>query len=75
MTCPAFVEEADDAVGQLAKGHRVKGRRIEPIDDERATAADPFEAFAGRTLCGCRTLEFKVGCRKFTDGCADRPSC
>jgi hypothetical protein len=43
---PALTEEGDDAIGQLAKGHRVEGRGVEPVDDERAVAADPFEVFA-----------------------------
>jgi hypothetical protein len=40
-------------VGELAKGHGVEGRGVEPIDDERAVAAHPFEAFAGRAFRGC----------------------
>src|SRR5664279_3213259 len=49
---PARAEEGDDAVGELAERHRVEGRGVEPIDDKRATAADPFEAFTGRAFCG-----------------------
>ena len=48
MVFPARAEKDDDAVGELAEGHRVEGRGVEPIDDERAVAADPFEAFARR---------------------------
>jgi hypothetical protein len=39
----ARAEEGDDAVGELAEGYGVKGRGVEPVDDERAVAADPFE--------------------------------
>jgi hypothetical protein len=49
---PALAEEGDDAVGELAEGHRVEGRGVEPIDDERVVAADPFEAFARRAFRG-----------------------
>jgi hypothetical protein len=49
---PALAEEGDDAVGELAEGHRVEGRGVEPVDDERAVAADPFEAFARRAFRG-----------------------
>ena len=49
---PARAEEGDDAVGQLAEGHRVEGGVIEPVDDERAAAADPCEAFARRAVRG-----------------------
>jgi hypothetical protein len=49
---PALAEEGDDAVGELAEGYRIEGRGVEPVDDERATAADPFEAFARRAVRG-----------------------
>jgi hypothetical protein len=52
---PALAEERDDAVGELAEGHRVEGRGVEPVDDERAVAADPFEAFA------CRAFRCRLG--------------
>jgi hypothetical protein len=45
---PALAEEGDDAIGKLAEGHRIEGRGVEPVDDEGAVAADPFEAFARR---------------------------
>jgi hypothetical protein len=45
---PTRAEEGDNAVSELAEGHRVEGRGVEPVDDERAVAADPFEAFARR---------------------------
>jgi hypothetical protein len=51
---PALTEEGDDAVGELAEGHRVEGRGVEPVDDERAVAADPIEAFARRDAQGDR---------------------
>jgi hypothetical protein len=60
---PTFAEKGDDAVGQLAEGHRVEGRGVEP-DEERVVA---------RHLA--RYWRFKVGCRKFTDGGAVRPVC
>ena len=49
---PALSEEGDDAVGELSERHRVEGRAVEPVDDERAVAADPFEAFARRLFRG-----------------------
>ena len=52
MVFPALREEGDDAIGQLAKGPRVEGRGVEPVDDERAVAADAFEAFACRPFRG-----------------------
>ena len=56
MVFPAFAEEGDDAVGELAKRHGVERRGVKPIDDERAVAADAFEAFACRPFRGgvCR---------------------
>jgi len=48
MVFPALVEEGDDPVGELAEGHRIEGRGVEPVDDERAVTADPFEAFPRR---------------------------
>jgi hypothetical protein len=33
-------------------GHRVEGRSVEPVDDERTVAADPFETFARRPFRG-----------------------
>jgi hypothetical protein len=52
MVFPPLAEEGDNAVGELAKGHRVEGRGVKPIDDERAVASDPFEAFARRPFRG-----------------------
>jgi hypothetical protein len=52
MVFSALAEEGDDAVGELAEGHRVEGRGVEPVDDEDATAADPIEAFARRSFRG-----------------------
>jgi hypothetical protein len=52
MAFPALAEEGDNAVGELAEGHGVEGRGVEPIDDERIVAADPFEAFARRAFRG-----------------------
>jgi hypothetical protein len=52
MVFSAFAEEGDDAVGRLAEGHRVERRGVEPVDDERAVATDPFDAFARRAFCG-----------------------
>jgi hypothetical protein len=49
---PTLAEQGDDAVSELAEGHRVEGRSVEPIDDERIVAADPFEAFARRAFRG-----------------------
>jgi hypothetical protein len=48
----ARAEEGDDAVGELAEGHRVEGCVVEPVDDERVFAADPFETFACRAFRG-----------------------
>jgi hypothetical protein len=48
MVFPALAEEGDDAVGELAERHRVEGRGVEPVDDKRTVAADPFETFARR---------------------------
>jgi hypothetical protein len=52
----ALAEKGDDAVGELAEGHRVERCGVGPIDDERAVAADPFETFTRRAfrgrLCG-----------------------
>jgi hypothetical protein len=50
MVFPALVEEGDDPVGELAEGHRIEGRGVEPVDDERAVTADPFEAFPRRAF-------------------------
>jgi hypothetical protein len=36
MVFPALVEEGDDPVGELAEGHRIEGRGVEPVDDEGA---------------------------------------
>ena len=47
MVFPAFAQERDDAVGELAEG-----RGVEPVDHEGAVAADPIEAFARRAFCG-----------------------
>ena len=47
---PALAEEGDDAAGELAERHRVERRGVEPVDDERAVAADPFETFARSLL-------------------------
>jgi hypothetical protein len=49
---PTFADEGDNAVGELAERHRVEGRGVEPVDDERTVAADPFEAFARRPFRG-----------------------
>jgi hypothetical protein len=48
----ALLEEGDDAIGELAEGHRIEGRGVEPVDDERAVTADPFEAFLRRAFRG-----------------------
>jgi hypothetical protein len=48
----ALLEEGDDAIGELAEGHRIEGRGVEPVDDERAVTADPFEAFPRRAFRG-----------------------
>ena len=45
MVFPAFAQERDDAVGELAEG-----RGVEPVDHERTVAADPFEAFTRRAF-------------------------
>jgi hypothetical protein len=45
-------EEGKNAVGQLAEGHGVEGRAVEPIDDQGVFAADPLEAFARRPFRG-----------------------
>ena len=50
---PGARGEGDNAVGELAEGHGVKGRGVDPVDDQRAVAADPFEAFARRAFRGC----------------------
>ena len=36
-----------------AEWHRVEGRGIKPVDDERAVAADALETFARRPFGGC----------------------
>jgi hypothetical protein len=64
---PARAEKGDDAVGQLAQGHGVEGRGVEPIDDERAVAADPFEAF-GPPSKWWTPLISSCGSRKVFDG-------
>ena len=38
------------AAALLARFRRVEGRGVELVDDGRAVAADPFEAFAGRAF-------------------------
>ena len=67
MICPAFVEEADDAVGQLAEGRGVKPSMMR----RRGPGATNME-LAGRGSTGC--WKFKVGRWKFTDRCAVRAS-
>jgi hypothetical protein len=52
MVFPALAEEGDDAVSELSRGARRRGRGVEPVDDERAMAHDPFEAFARRPFRG-----------------------
>ena len=69
MVFPARAEEGDDAVGELAEGHGVEGRGVEPVDDERAVAADPFEAFARRAFRG--RLGGMQGKRRLLDLFAD----
>jgi hypothetical protein len=67
--CPALAEEGNDAVGELAEGHGVERSGVEPVDDERAVAADPIEALARRSFCSCvggiknegRLLDFFAG--------------
>jgi hypothetical protein len=48
MVFRPLAEEGDDAVGELAEGHRVEGRGVEPVDDERAVAADAYPSADGR---------------------------
>ena len=48
----ALAEKGDDAIGELAKRHRVKRRGVESINDEPTVAADPFEAFTRRAFRG-----------------------
>src|ERR1700730_1142286 len=75
---PALTEEGDDAVGELAEGHRVEGRGVEPVDDERAVAADRSRrsrvapSAAGRrdaTQMALAAARFLAGCWKFKGGC------
>jgi hypothetical protein len=44
-----------------------------PIRSRRSRVATNMEIAAARFLAGC--WRFKVGRRKFTDGCAVRPFC
>ena len=69
MVFPALVEEGDDPVGELAEGHRIEGRGVEPVDDERAVTADPFEAFPRRrraieTVPSRRTMRCQLSARQ-----------
>jgi hypothetical protein len=44
MVFPVLAEEGDDAVGELAEGHRVEGRGVEPVDDECAVRTSSPDA-------------------------------
>ena len=48
----ARADEGDDTVSQLAKGDRVEGCVVEPVDDKRVFAADTFESFERRAVGG-----------------------
>jgi hypothetical protein len=70
MVFPMLAEEGDDAVGQLAEGHRVV---VEPGAAKARRDATHRENAVMRLFAGC--WKFKVGCLKFTDGCAVRLIC
>ena len=56
-----IAEEGDDVVGELTTSTASHG--VEPVDDERVVAADPFEAFARRPFRG--GLQVTAACSIF----------